>query len=343
MKRRVFVTLLAVLVVGLPFRSLAQSSGEIQKLYEAAKKEGEVAYWTESDPDEVDLVIKKFNEKYPGIKVKHFEISAAQAVERIILETKAKRTSWDALEASVTRVLPLPERGLIEKFNWRSIFPLSPKSIAMDDWGILTHHLAYTNIYNTNLVPRDQAPKTWNDFLDPKWKNKLAIESRAVIFAGLAMSWGEEKADAYVQKLKGQAPMLIKGGTTLLQIVSTGERPIGIGTYISKVPFWHKKGAPLEWARVSPVYATAYAIYMPKNPMHPNATKLFAGFYGTPEAQQALEKAAYKCFINPESATEMAKTIQKEGLEVIIVDTEEKAQKDIKLQMKYAEMLGALK
>ena len=73
------------------------------------------------------------------------------------------------------------------------------------------------------------------------------------------------------------------------------------------------------------------------------AKKLFAGFYGTPEAQQALEKAAYKCFVNPESGTEMAKAIQEGSLEVIVVDTQEKAQKDIKLQLKYAEMLGAVK
>ncbi len=169
------------------------------------------------------------------------------------------------------------------------------------------------------------------------------VEMRAQIFGGLAMSWGEEKVDEFVQKLKSQSPMLIKGGTTVIQLVGNGERLIGIGTYMSKAPFWRRKGAPVDWTTISPVPAVTYGIYVPQNPMHPNAAKLFAGFYGSPEAHQALEKACYKCPVFPESGTELAKTIQKEGLQIIIIEKLEQAQRYGKLEEKYTKMFGGLK
>jgi iron(III) transport system substrate-binding protein len=342
MKKLLFILMIGAMLLALPF-SAYSAADEIQKIYEAAKEEGEVAYWTESDPDEVKIVIQKFEEKFPGIKVKHFEINAPQMTERVILESKAKRTSWDVFEMSVVYALPLYDRKMIEKVDWINMFGLPSSALALDDFGVVTHHLAFAIIYNTDLVTQDQAPKTWEDLLDPKWKGKIVIEVRAQIFSALAMAWGEEKVDSYVQKLKAQNPLLIKGGTTVLQTVGAGERPIGIGTYISKVPFWRKKGVPTEWAKLGPVCADTYLVFVPNNPMHPNAAKLFTSFYGTQEGQKALEEACYKSSILPDSGTNLGNIIKSEDLKVVIIDNAEKAKYNMKLRMKYSKMFGAIK
>ena len=342
MKKLLFILMIGAFALGLPL-SIWADSAEIQKIYKTAKKEGEVSYWTESDPDEVNLVIQKFEKKYPGIKVKHFELHATQMTERVILESKTKRTSWDVLESNFQYILPLYERKLIERVAWTKEFGLPSAALALDDLGVITHHLAFTVIYNTDLISQDQAPKTWEDLLDPKWKGKIVVELRAGIFAGLAMSWGEKKVDSFVQRLKTQNPLLIKGGTTVLQTVGTGERPIGVGTYISKVPFWRKKGVPTEWARIGPIYGVSKFVFVAKNPMHPNAAKLFTSFYGTQEGQKALERACYKSSILPESGTTLGNIIKREGIGVVILDTKEKAKIDSKLRMKYSKMLGAIK
>ncbi len=54
--------------------------------------------------------------------------------------------------------------------------------------------------YNTNLVKKDQVPKTHEQLLDAKWKGKkISIDDSAYgLLAGLMRAWGEEKAVAYL-------------------------------------------------------------------------------------------------------------------------------------------------
>lgn len=342
MKKLLIFLITTALALGTPFVALS-ASDELKKIYEDAKKEGEVSYWTESDPDEISLVIKTFESKYPGIKVKHFEIDGNQMMERVILESKARKTSWDVLETDMSKFFPLYERDLLEKVEWTKIFGLPKEALCLDDLGVVTYHLAYTTVYNTDIISKEEAPKTYDDLLLPKWKDKIVIEMRGGLIAGLALAWGEEKTDNYVKKLLEQNPLLVKGGTTVIQTVGSGERPIGMGTFISKVPFWEKKGLHTDWMKAGPVFGASYTAMIPKNPMHPNAAMLFAGFYGTEEAQKALESAAYKSSIKPESGTALAIEIKNDGLGIVVTETKKDAETLARLRKKYTKMLGGMK
>src|SRR6266550_1831290 len=51
--------------------------------------------------------------------------------------------------------------------------------------------------YNTKLVSRDQAPKSWEDLLDPKWKERsLSMKRTTLWYGALAQKWGRAKPNA---------------------------------------------------------------------------------------------------------------------------------------------------
>jgi len=51
--------------------------------------------------------------------------------------------------------------------------------------------------YNTKLVSRDQAPKSWEDLLDLKWKERsLSMKRTTLWYGALAQKWGRAKPNA---------------------------------------------------------------------------------------------------------------------------------------------------
>ncbi len=60
-------------------------------------------------------------------------------------------------------------------------------------------------VYNRNLVKPGEAPKTYQDLLDPKWKGKMMFDPEAAfIMAAMEDAWGKEKTREYLSRLAKQ-------------------------------------------------------------------------------------------------------------------------------------------
>ena len=57
------------------------------------------------------------------------------------------------------------------------------------DWAISGEN-AVTPQYNTKLVSAAEAPKSWGDLLDPKWKGKIGITTDMKVWTTLALEEG---------------------------------------------------------------------------------------------------------------------------------------------------------
>lgn len=79
--------------------------------------------------------------------------------------------------------------------------------------------------YNTKLVKKEEAPKTYEQLLDPRWKGKkLSIDDEAYgLLSGLIRAWGKEKAVSYFKKLAAQDPVPMRGNTNRVQLTVAGE------------------------------------------------------------------------------------------------------------------------
>ena len=329
----------------------APATGPLQALYEAAKAEGEVSFWGPTDPDEMIPLAAGFNKRFPGIKVKPFEITSGQLVQRIVTEAQAGKFSADSAEGSVGTITPLLERDLIQGYNdWVKLFQgpglqLNPNSIVMDGRCVTWYNLAHPIAYNTNLLKREEVPKTWEDILDPKWRGgKILLEARAKAFAYLGLKWGEQKTMDYVRRLVAQKPIFSKGGTATIQQLAAGEAPLAIGTYAYKVMWYARdKKAPIDFVdTTNPMGASHFVSYALKGAKHPHAAKLFIGWLSTPEALKILADVSFKGPLIPGSDTIEYKRFKKNNIE-FIMESPDTVKISTELEKKSSELLGAIR
>jgi len=146
------------------------------------------------------------------------------------------------------------------------------------DW-ILPGHNAIVPMYNTNLVSADEAPKSWEDLLDPKFKGgKLGQTTATHHLARLATFWGEEKTTAYVKALARQEPALGRMGEMYSRL-QLGEILVAVTLTDGYIYRAKKKRAPIVHAEgIEPVISPAYNAGVLKGARHPNVGHLFAIF-----------------------------------------------------------------
>ncbi|HYJ16039.1 MAG TPA: extracellular solute-binding protein, partial [Candidatus Limnocylindria bacterium] len=154
-------------------------------------------------------------------------------------------------------------------------------------------------IYNSNLIPKDKAPKTYEDLVDPKmsptWAGKLAIPPYVSWLVELSMIWSEDKVKNFTKRLVALSSGRLRYSEE--ERVVSGEFPVAanMGGATEQMWQWQAKGAPLMAVMGStPVLPSYFQLAVPKNSVHPHLAKLFVGFMASKEAQAILEKNDFR-------------------------------------------------
>ncbi len=266
---------------------------EKMKIIEGAKKEGQLVYYTGMELEEATIVAREFAKKYPFIKPDLFRSSGEKVLTKLLTEYRAKTFRADIFQASVIQLMQFKNEGFLQKY-------ISPESYVYPEgfkdpegyWNSF-YLLPYVIAYNTNLIPSHEAPKSYEDLLDPRWKGKIGLEAEQYQwFFHLLKIMGKEKGMDFMGKLAGQNLDLRRGHSLILQLVVAGEIPIAVVLYANQVEFLKRgKGAPIEWVRFKGPTITAFnAISITAKAPHPNAAKLFVDFTLSKEGQQILTR-----------------------------------------------------
>src|ERR1700759_1435785 len=169
----------SVVVAGATFSTRVMASSPpaermTQALIDAAKKEGQVSYYTSTDLPVAEKVAKAFEAKYPGIAVHTERTGAERVFQRIGQEYSSNIHGVDVLNSSYAAHF----------IKWKGdgiLLPYVPEDVAKfpaehrDVDGQFASFRVWLSIiaYNTNLVKAEEAPKSFADLLDPKWKGKI--------------------------------------------------------------------------------------------------------------------------------------------------------------------------
>ena len=262
-------------------------------LVEAAKKEGKVVWYTSVDLPLAEKIGKSFEAKYPGIAVRVERSGAERVFQRIGQEYGSNIHAVDVANSSdAAHFIVWKNKGMLEPYVPEDVAKFYPVEHKDADGNFASFRVWLCIIaYNTNLVKKEEAPKSYADLLDAKWKGKLVKAhpgySGTIMTATYQMQrdlgWG------YFEKLAKQNVLQVQSSADPPKRLALGERAVmADGNEYNIFQIMDKKGP------VAPVYATEGSPLivgptgMFKAAPNPNAAKLFCNYSFSPECQQLI-------------------------------------------------------
>jgi iron(III) transport system substrate-binding protein len=269
-----------------------------EALIDAAKKEGKVVWYTALNVDQFARPFAEAFEKKFGIKVEYARVDAAQVALRIDAEGKARRVQADVFDGFGTP--SLQRDGLVAKFAPEGVRRFSNDVVDPNSYWAATNMYVMTPAFNTDVVKKGQEPKTFEDLLDPKWKGKMAWNSRTSVIAApgfvavILKTMGDVKGREYLRKLATQDVANVDATVrAILDQIITGEYVLGIQMLNSQAVVSANQGAPAGWVAMKPASAVLSVVSLTAGAPHPNAGKLLIESMVSKEGQQFFHNANY--------------------------------------------------
>jgi iron(III) transport system substrate-binding protein len=263
-------------------------------LAERAKAEKEVTFYSSLQASDSEPFTRAFNKRYPFIKVNTYRISGQKQVIRIQTEMNAGQHMVDVTNGSSAQAYAIKKIGALDPYQTpqREFF----STLHKDKEGYFTPTFINPVVlgYNTKLVKRSEAPRSYQDLLDPRWKGQLILDTEEFPwFAVLIKHLGKDKGLEYMKRLARQDILMARGRTAQVQLIIAGERSVGIALNSSSVVDFKAQGAPIDWTILDPYYAKPNMIMLARHAPHPHAAALLIDWTLSEEGQSILTSFGY--------------------------------------------------
>ena len=288
----------SALVAGAAFSTKVMSaappaSAVTPQLIEAAKKEGKVVWYTSVDLPLAEKVAKSFEAKYPGVSVRVERTGAERVFQRIGQEYGSNIHAVDVANSSdAAHFIVWKDQGMLEAYlpeDVAKFYPVEHK----DPDGMFASFRVWVCIiaYNTNLVKKEEAPKSFADLLDPKWKGKIVKAhpgySGTIMTATYQMQ--RDLGWSFFERLAQQNIMQVQSSADPPKRLALGERAVMADGNEYNLIQLKEKGDPVEIVyptEGSPLIIGPSGVL--KEAPHPNAARLLQSFLFSVEGQQLM-------------------------------------------------------
>ncbi|MBI2089025.1 MAG: extracellular solute-binding protein [Deltaproteobacteria bacterium] len=298
--RRLFLIALIVYVAPTSRGSAAAAEaakGKLAEMIKKAAREGEIVYQG-PDPSnnrptqEMLREMEAATEKHFGVKIRikiDNALSYPASTAKTLTEIKAGAPpTFDLMYQTELSGAPLYKERALEPIPWLELFPfITPKDLEWNGLGIIRSSYVLMPVYNSRLIKPQDAPKKWDDFLNPKWKGKLGMPIYPDPWLILAqpIAWGEAQTFKYLSKIVENNPKLgrypevherVLSGETVVTWLSERERTIDAK---------ERLGTPVDVVEVESALLQMNVLCIPKGARRPNAAALVAAAMLTKEGQ----------------------------------------------------------
>lgn len=271
----------------------AYDGADRQAVLEAgAKSDGALLLYTTGT--QTQPLMDRFRQKYPYIRLDLLRADSADVTRRVIEEYAAGLFQADGFElASEGLVLPRDE-GLLQPFFSPEAANYDPQSVDPQKRWISVRE-SYGGIgYNTDLIPPDQAPKTWADLADPRFKGKLGISGSPSVAAHWTAIIVQEYGRGILQRIAAQNMRVYDiASRAVSNLTVSGEVPISARASNAHFIESQKHGAHVAWGAPGPVAVTDSVVAILTRAPHPSAMMLMIDFLLSREAQEMYREIGY--------------------------------------------------
>ena len=289
MSRVVLLVFSALMVAGSIASYAPARAQSLDELHKAAVKEGGgLNFYGTLAQINAEIILPLFEKRFPGIKVNHIDATSDKLVARAVSEARGGKTIGDVLQVPLENVVQLHDQGLLLDVSL-------PESAAYPD-GLKGSFWTSSDLqyfiaaWNTSLVKKEEEPKTFDDFVNPRWKNRLIAEPRdlemMLAFAKYRFK-SDEKAIDYWKKVAANNVEFHSGHSQLAELLVAGQAAVCLTCYSHHYPIRIKKGAPVNYMLSEGVAAiNGTAVF--KNSPHPNTALLFARWVASEGGQKVM-------------------------------------------------------
>lgn len=267
-------------------------------LYEEAKKEGSVTWYTGLIPEQlVEPMKKAFESKYPGVTLKYYRAGSDDIAQKILLEARAKSPQsdvWDGPNAGVV----LKPAGAADKYvsPFASDYPADLKDA--DSYWTAVNLYVKGIAYNTNAIKPADAPKTWDDLLKPEYRGQMAWTPEATggaeFIGNVLTTLGDQKGQEFLTKLSAQRVNVVNvSSRELLNNVASNQYPIAISVFNNHVTISAKQGAPIAFTALNAASLELNPLGVTAGAQHPFAARLLVDYLLSPEGQRVFSDTDY--------------------------------------------------
>lgn len=287
------------------------------RIIEGAKREGKVVFWdTGGSVKEWEPVFNRFRQKYPFLVVEQWRANDQELFQKITTEARAGVYNVDIAGTEINFISELKKTGLMKKYHWPNTAGWSPQYRDRDGYWITRSVNCAVVGFNTNLVSSAEAPKDWDDLLDPKWKGSMSMGKDGGDWVlMLWAAWGKEKTINYLKNLAKNDIAFGAGATARTELLAAGAYKIDLRLTLPRVLEYQQKGAPLDWVRTNPVLLKGTPIFLAERAPHPNAAVLFADWFTSLEAQQVYYDASGRLLPDPRIKSRVTEALK--GLKIV--------------------------
>src|SRR5947207_1485602 len=262
-------------------------------LIEAAKKEGQVSYYTSTDLPVAEKLAKAFEAKYPGIAVRVERTGAERVFQRIGQEYSSNIHAVDIVNSSdAAHFIVWKRDGILAPYVPEDVAKFYPDEHKDTDGQFASFRVWLSIIaYNTNLVKAEDAPKSFADLLEPRWRGKIVKAhpgySGTILTATFQMA--RDLGWSYFENLAKQNVMQVQSSADPPKKLALGERAVMADGNEYNIFQMKEAGQPVELVyptEGTPLIVGPNGVF--KNAPNPNAARLFQSYMFSAEAQQLM-------------------------------------------------------
>ncbi len=246
-----------------------------------------VTIYTAHKSSIVDTLLPIF-EQETGLKAEVVKLGSGDIMKRVQAEAGAPAADviWSISGSSLTELA-----SLLEPYSPPEFDKIDPQFIKDPAWTPYTA-VVYVLAVNTDMQPLDDAPKTWADLADPKWKGQIA--SARADGSGSAMQqlqtvltvFGDQGWDEY-KKIAANFVFTDSSGA-VPRFVADGETSMGL-TLEDNALEYVQGGAPISIVHLSDgTAATPDGVALVKGGPNPEGGKKFIDWAMSKSTQEKL-------------------------------------------------------
>ena len=257
---------------------------------EAAKKEGKLFFWHAEQEAYVVKFAKIFSDKY-GIKTEWERLLPGKALPKLEAGLKSNTLDLDVWWVSEAGIMyEQQQKGRLLQYVSPAMKDYGPEFKSTPEGYWTTYFINVGAImWSSKSIKKEEAPKTWIDLLDPKWKGQLGFQDAT---SGSTYAWWYLLRDIvpkdYFDRLLKNQPRAYGSSTQLMDDVQRGEIKIGGRVSIFQYVKALRANQPVEM--VLPAEGVPHniqAVGILANTKRPNAAKLFIDYFLSQEGQKA--------------------------------------------------------